>query len=264
MRLPEHINDLLQAYFEGDTSPETCAAIEDWLKEDPSNLRLFAEYGCIEDMLFSEQQSLDSEAVYAMMAEEQASAKPAWYDIFEQPKVEATQPEHSLSTREVFSLAGYLLGKALTSKPAIKVYATAAVVLLAVTLLFVFQSEDDTAPNTASHQQHSTDNKVDTPEPLPSSIVATLTNERDAVWDRRPSEEFYAGQRFTLKQGFAEITTARGAVVLLEAPATVELVDSPNTIRSHAGKLIPGRICKPFHGNHPPLDDLHQRVREAR
>ncbi|MEM9346429.1 MAG: FecR domain-containing protein [Planctomycetota bacterium] len=74
------------------------------------------------------------------------------------------------------------------------------------------------------------------------AIVATLTAERRAVWDRRPGEDLYAGQRFTLTQGFAEITTARGAVAILEAPAKIELSDNNNAIWLHAGKLV--GICE--------------------
>ena len=52
----------------------------------------------------------------------------------------------------------------------------------------------------------------------------------------------YAGQRFTLTQGFAEITTQRGAVATIEAPATIELIDNDNAIHLEVGKLV--GICK--------------------
>ena len=59
------------------------------------------------------------------------------------------------------------------------------------------------------------------------------TTEHDAVWDRQPGEDLYAGQRLTLTQGFAEITTTRGAVAILEAPVTIELLNNDNALRLH-------------------------------
>ena len=74
------------------------------------------------------------------------------------------------------------------------------------------------------------------------SIVATLTGESDAVWEKRPGQDLYSGQRFTLTHGMAEITTHRGAVAILEAPSTIEFIDHENAIRLHAGKLV--GICE--------------------
>ena len=75
--------------------------------------------------------------------------------------------------------------------------------------------------------------------------VATLTAERDAIWaegDLAPGSVLRVDDRFTLTDGLAEITTQRGTVVILEGPATIELVDSPNALRLQAGKLI--GICE--------------------
>ena len=68
--------------------------------------------------------------------------------------------------------------------------------------------------------------------------VATLTAEHDAVWDRRPGEKLYAGNRFTLTRGFAEITTSRGAVAILQAPCTVEMTRGENELYLLNGKLV--------------------------
>ena len=98
----------------------------------------------------------------------------------------------------------------------------AAVLLVAVSLYFAFSDE-----------------AVD--QTMSSNVVATLTAEHDAVWDRRPGEDLFAGQRFTLTQGLAEITTNRSAIAVIEAPATIELIND-NAIRLHAGKLV--GICE--------------------
>ncbi|MEM9020406.1 MAG: FecR domain-containing protein [Planctomycetota bacterium] len=89
---------------------------------------------------------------------------------------------------------------------------------------------------------HQTQTQPPAPAPTVPDPVATLTAEIDAVWDRRPGRELYAGQPFTLTQGFAEITTSHGAVAILQAPATIELTDSPNALRLHRGKLV--GICE--------------------
>uniref|UniRef100_UPI0035698FE8 LamG-like jellyroll fold domain-containing protein n=1 Tax=Roseovarius sp. TaxID=1486281 RepID=UPI0035698FE8 len=77
------------------------------------------------------------------------------------------------------------------------------------------------------------------------TAVATLTAAHDAQWAAfkpRAGDTLYAGQRFTLTEGFAEITTAGGAVAILEAPATIELTDNDNALRLHAGNLV--GICE--------------------
>ncbi|MEM9346949.1 MAG: LamG-like jellyroll fold domain-containing protein [Planctomycetota bacterium] len=77
--------------------------------------------------------------------------------------------------------------------------------------------------------------------------VATLTAEHDAMWQLKSGESLSrgdalaAGQRLTLTQGYAEITTRRGAVAILEAPASVELLGN-NSLRLEAGKLV--GICE--------------------
>ncbi|MGB0767798.1 MAG: FecR domain-containing protein [Phycisphaeraceae bacterium] len=77
------------------------------------------------------------------------------------------------------------------------------------------------------------------------ALVATLTAEQDATWaggDVTPGSPLRAGTRLTLTQGFAEITTQRGAVAILEAPATIELTHNDNALRLHTGKLV--GICE--------------------
>lgn len=80
------------------------------------------------------------------------------------------------------------------------------------------------------------------PDVTTSPIVATLIAERDAVWESRPAKGLYARQRLTLTQGFAEIKTARGAIVNLMAPVTIEMLDCGNALRLHDGKIV--GICE--------------------
>ncbi|MBX2850283.1 MAG: FecR family protein [Phycisphaeraceae bacterium] len=74
--------------------------------------------------------------------------------------------------------------------------------------------------------------------------VATLTAEHGAIWQTTYGTNLPAlgdglrpGQRLTLMQGFAEITTNRGAVAILEAPATIELTERDNGLILMTGKL---------------------------
>jgi len=55
-------------------------------------------------------------------------------------------------------------------------------------------------------------------------------------------DQLHANQRLTLTAGFAEITTNDGAVAILEAPATLELLDHDNAIELLSGKLV--GICE--------------------
>jgi hypothetical protein len=92
--------------------------------------------------------------------------------------------------------------------------------------------------------------EVATPSP-PARLtpVATLTDTNNAAWGNTPTEralirgsQLRPGDRLTLTEGFAEITTLRGAVAILEAPATIELLDHSNAVRLHTGKLV--GICE--------------------
>jgi hypothetical protein len=168
--------------------------------------------------------------------EEQAEVIPfpALSEQFEPRQTHSS--ESSMSMRKVGDAASYLFVHGLKSNQA-KWLAAAAVVLIGVALTIVLSiGNNDNTPTTAEQP----DSEVPVAMPLP--LVATLTAEYDAVWDRRPGDDLYAGQRFTLTEGFAEITTSRGAAAIVEAPATIELIDNDNAIRLHAGKLV--GICE--------------------
>lgn len=77
-------------------------------------------------------------------------------------------------------------------------------------------------------------------------VVATLTDAHHAVWQTQTGESIdlpinspmTKGLHLTLTEGFAEITTDRGAIAVLEAPATIELLDNNNAIHLHTGKFV--------------------------
>ena len=109
--------------------------------------------------------------------------------------------------------------------------AAAAVLLLGAALLIVLIGPGG----------DNSDEMADGSEASLGPAVATLITEYDAVWDRRPGEDLYTGQQFTLTQGFAEIQTRLGAVAIIEAPATIELLNH-NALSLHGGKLV--GICE--------------------
>jgi hypothetical protein len=116
----------------------------------------------------------------------------------------------------------------------------AALLAIAVTLIITL-SGSTPAPTPAPHAS-------DHPKTPRGSTVATLTAEHDAVWSLNPGESLRpgsalaSGQRLTLTTGLAEITTNDGAIAILEAPASIEMLDNENAIRLHAGKLV--GICE--------------------
>ncbi|MEO0476020.1 MAG: FecR domain-containing protein [Planctomycetota bacterium] len=119
--------------------------------------------------------------------------------------------------------------------------AIAALLAIAVILIVALPSNHSTNTNpTIANEQ------IDPAPPGPAltNPVATLTAGYDMAWDRLPEQDFYAGQRFTLTRGFAEITTGRGAVILLEAPCTIAFTSDHNTLQLDAGKLV-GRCLTP-------------------
>ena len=145
----------------------------------------------------------------------------------------------ALPAHEIASVGGYLLRQALTSKPALLGMA-AAVALLCVIVLGPWGSDD--AANDGARQVAAVEPQPIAP--IDSASVATLTATHNAQWGGSDSsapvqsDALVAGDTLTLTEGFAQITTLSGAVVILEAPATVEVLDNDNALRLHAGKLI--------------------------
>ena len=134
----------------------------------------------------------------------------------------------NVSWSEGASAMGYGVRLMIRSEPRLFAGAlVAAVVLLSLWLINPFAGNDSPVI-------------LDIPDVVQSndrSAVAKLTAEHNAAWDQHPGKGLYPGDRFTLTQGFAEITTGRGAIVILEAPTTIELIDDDNAIRLHTGKL---------------------------
>jgi len=169
----------------------------------------------------------------------------------EQQQHDTEQDPGSLSGHDFAAAASYLLRHALLSRPAILAYA-AAVILLAAIVLNPWSGNDSTDAPLADH----TPNKpaASTESTPRGSAVATLTATHNAVWaspqaegasapgSLTPGSKLHPNQRLTLTAGFAEITTHRGAIAILQAPATIEFTDHDNALQLHTGKLV--GICE--------------------
>ncbi|MEO0476333.1 MAG: FecR domain-containing protein, partial [Planctomycetota bacterium] len=149
--------------------------------------------------------------------------------------------------QDIFAACSYLFEYYVTPR-LIGTIAAAAVLLLGVVLTVVLLSGNSNAPDTAQLPDVP-DATSPRPNPNPNRVVATVTDQVNAQWvitngrGALPDRLLLAeNQRLTLTKGFAEITTNRGAKVLVQAPATFETTDSDNAIRLHRGKLV--GICE--------------------
>jgi hypothetical protein len=234
--IPSEIEDALALFFDDQATPEVCQAIHDWLEADPGHARVFAEYATIERMIGDAQKTEDASAVFALLreAEDQAEVLPPIH-------IDAT----GLTKQKYTAALMYVLRHTFTRDRVAALAGVAAVLLVGAVFAVVLLTGPDQGDSTAAlrpipGQPENAPQNDDTMQASP--VVATLTAERDAQWAQRPSDDLYAGQRLTLTAGFAEITTKRGAVAILEAPATIELSDHNNALRLHSGKLV--GICE--------------------
>ena len=242
--------DLIEAYLLGQLSEEAVAAFEQTLRRDPALLHQLAEAmqlmslvrqefaGQAEYQAANQHEPLlqDFNSLLKELGEHEASAKTVHFPV---QTFDDDQPEEnadSLSPHDLVAVGGYVLRKAITSKPAI-LAAAAAFVLLATVLVFNWAGDSrDELAETPSAPTLATPDRA---------VVATLTAEHNATWAEGASangSQLRAGDRLTLTTGFAEITTNRGAVAILKAPCTVELMGDGHALRLHTGKLV--GICE--------------------
>lgn len=233
MNPSKQVHELIQAIFSGEATPQQVRALEDWLLEDSSHVQLLVDLALLDGMILDKQKNEDAAAVLNLLSELEEQAEPD-FTLLQVPVTEtpsADPGEESVTFQDLWSAASYLTAKGLHSRAGM-IGSIAAVLVIAVVLFFVFSG----APTQTLQPNSIVDDGSATPR-----VVAALTAERDAEWERRPGQDLYAGQRLTLTAGLAEITTANGAIAILEAPATIELIHQ-NALRLDAGKLL--GICE--------------------
>lgn len=153
-------------------------------------------------------------------------------------------PEPDVLTKQDWANAGrYLLSQVKHYRQQMIMGAAAAVMLLAAVLFLTWGGPDQSIPLAGNDPTNETPS-ADT-QRTPLVAVATLTAAHDARWESdidfgtpELGETLFSEQRLVLTQGFAEITTKRGAVVLVQAPATIGLLDSDNAVYLHEGNLV--------------------------
>lgn len=251
MTIPAHIQQAIQAYYAERATDDDVAALEAWFREDEAHIKVFAEHGMLEWQMLCEIEKADAAAILTMLREAEDNAEPDW-SLLHTPAFETTPQktdERTITFRQLCSLTGYVAGKGLRTKAGV-ISSLAAVLLLGVVLYVSFIGFGDspdspdlaTTPSEPGRVGPDTPATPDTPDtPATSPIVATLTASHNAQWaegDSSPGDTLRPGQRLALTAGFAEITTSRGAKVILEAPCTVELIDSPNAMRIASGMLV--------------------------
>ncbi|MEM9346710.1 MAG: FecR domain-containing protein [Planctomycetota bacterium] len=261
---------LMLRYLDGDSTEQETAELDRLVADSPDAARMLArlaieqsQYGAImgslsnmvfaddghvqsqihpqtEDLRFAIQHASERQEAEALLQQllkmEQMAARVDNSQIDHPGKTSAiNQPVDSFSANQLIRLGPYVFTVLARSKPLKWFAATAALIAVATTIYFIFGSGQETIPDPIADQARTDDKPAVEPSTL---IVASLTAEREAVWDRQPGLHLYAGQRFTLSHGFAEITTNSGAVALLEAPCSIELTSDENTLLLNDGKLI--------------------------
>ncbi|MEM9345942.1 MAG: FecR family protein [Planctomycetota bacterium] len=238
--------DRIDAYLDGTLSEAASADLRQWIEANAANAQVFAERAVLHHQIHGIQKRKKLESLHdpqlvlkELLAMEQGSQPVSPRDLLDDARRlgEAAAFKHQQDRRQtdVVGLIGFCLKLAIQSRPAM-IAGVAAVLVL--TLVIVFSSGDDRpGPIADQVDNNSEPGVVGSDRPTIDPVIAALTAEHDAVWDRRPGESLSAGQRFTLIEGFAEVTMKRGGVVLLEAPCTIELIHD-NAIRLDRGRLV--------------------------
>ena len=252
MKIPDHIQQAIQAYYAERVTDDEVAALEAWFREDEANLRIFAEHGMVEWHLLCEQEKADAAAILTILREAEEKAEPD-FSLLQNSSFQASPGKSAkprITARELWSLAGYLAAKGMRSKAGV-IGSIAAILLLGAVLMLVIlgQGRESGTPETAGNPPN-LPSQVGPASPVSGPTVATLTAQHDTLWQAASGtaipgvgDGLVAGQRLVLTEGLAEVTTARGASVILEAPCEVAFSESDNALRLVSGRLyavVPG------------------------
>lgn len=246
--------EMIEAYLLGQLTSKQVAVLEQALRDDAQVRLQFAHAMQVMSMVReafreSEEQGTVQQAepmledfnrLLAELAQAEQKAETVRVHLANAVEMApARQTPWDRPTAKEFGQVLYYLG----TRPAVWGPIAAVLVLgLALTLVLRFGGASQT---NLSPGNESAIAIAPAPRAAEPAVVASLTATHQARWAGKPvaaGEPLRTGQRLTLTQGFAEITTRRGAVVILEAPATVEMLDSANAIRLHTGKLV--GICE--------------------
>lgn len=164
-------------------------------------------------------------------------------DQQQKPKVIADELDvDALSAKQIVDLIPYML-LILARARAVKWAGAAAAAVVLLVSVFWLSTIGDEGPATALNVGQQPE-QPEQPNNQPIIPAATLTAEHEALWQAASGvsmpavgENLLPGQRLTLAEGLAEITTARGVKVTLEAPCEIELSEHENVLRLVSGQL---------------------------
>ncbi|MFK7790437.1 MAG: FecR domain-containing protein [Phycisphaeraceae bacterium] len=277
--VPERVAELIARYYDADLSEHETVELRKAMQGSAAAREWFVRLGlqsqCLAEALAPQYSDADGSIPFAQLAEMEDRVEAELVDLDHVASQRAaasatlTQDKDKLTAGDLITAGSYLFRRTLISRFAVG-SAVAAVLLLGVWLFGPWGAEQVDPPG------QPVANQSDLAPQSPSAArvkVATLTAAHNANWSPNsvggvsalpvPGTQLHPNDRLTLTQGFAEITTVEGAVVILEAPATVELLDK-NAMRLHAGKLV--GICETpsskgflVHTPHMDVTDLGTR-----
>jgi hypothetical protein len=241
----DRVAELAELYLRDEITGEQLAELESLVRdhEDAANaMRTVLRQAGMMRVVFSEQRQfadrvgeVDRDEYLALLQTLSPTEEPEpVHELGHLPNADAP------SKPDFYAAGQYLYEHYVTPRRIGTAAAAAAIVLLAV-LTIVFLPGGD-SPQEIAH--------VPAPGPtevVPSvpQVVATITEQHEAKWVTVNGEGPLPDQmllgpsrRLTLAEGFAELTTMRGAKVFLQAPATIETTASINALRLHRGKLV--------------------------
>ncbi|MFK7788267.1 MAG: hypothetical protein AB8C95_02085, partial [Phycisphaeraceae bacterium] len=212
---PEQLDQWVLAYFDGELDAESFAQLTEALRTDPAALDRLVEFASMDrGMQDTLTQGEQVQAINQASHEHTDPALPfqVMAELLSRGSENAQLVTLHHALRPGQSAMPYLVGAGI-----------AAVLVLAVTLTFMFSGGPTPSKPAALTQS--------TPRGSNLLTVATLTASHNAVWSGGPAsaglgvgDTLHPNQTLALTAGFAEITTAQGAIVILEAPATIELI----------------------------------------
>lgn len=230
-------------YLMGEATEQEVAALDAWIAESPANAEQFA--------LLAAQESSMSAAVGNACAPEAPEAQADWLDqalaLRRRHEIEdeanrqlaAQQAEEARNRRFELRRQAAQQRQAnvvVLSKPLVWLgFAAVIGFLVAVAYLATPQKPEPDATGIADRAPVTTPNTVETPAPV---TVARVVDSVDARWQGHTNpDQIEAGSALTLEAGFAEVRLAGQGAVLLEGPATIEVVDE-QTLRYVSGRIV--------------------------
>ncbi len=254
------MNDMIEfidRYLAGELTDAQFDALCVWLREDPSHFEMLVRHSMLEQGLSEFFQSEETSQIIEALKENDEgnlmhdssvvgvlppSVESAEDTQSAKPYIAAPSDLDTDRPHQIFSFAGVRIyhrrGTGGGGGMGLKHWAWAALVAIAAGVAWVTFTQKPVEPEPELVQAPA---KLEV-EP----VIATLTRSLEAQWQVEGTDADVQAltvgaelrpSRLSLTDGFVELTMKRGATVLLEAPATLDLLDE-NRVRLSQGKLV--------------------------